>query len=244
MQPANAAIRFASAASIMLTSSALGGGGGSAEFCVEDPIAIEDFGAQTVINFDVDLPEGAIVIDATLSLQMDHEWVGDLVVSLQGAGAEATVLDRPGTGASFPFGCGGDGIDAVFRDAATPGAGDNCSNTADPVIFGAFQPVTPFTPTFGGLPATGPWSLAIRDAAQFDAGILQSACLTIEYVIQPSCDADFDGDGQVGSADLSQLLGLWGADCAVTFPCADLDGDAMVTSADLAALLGAWGPCS
>lgn len=54
------------------------------------------------------------------------------------------------------------------------------------------------------------------------------------------CPADLDGDGEVGAADLAQLLGNWG-------PCpgcaADFDGDGVVGAADLAELLGNWGTC-
>ncbi len=56
----------------------------------------------------------------------------------------------------------------------------------------------------------------------------------------PACEADLDGDGTVGAADLAQLLGSWG-------PCkacpADFDGDGIIDAADLAQLLGNWGPC-
>ncbi|TVQ34270.1 MAG: hypothetical protein EA376_00335 [Phycisphaeraceae bacterium] len=58
-----------------------------------------------------------------------------------------------------------------------------------------------------------------------------------------SCPADLDGDGSVGSSDLSILLGCWGQAsglCAV----ADLTGDDLVGSADLSELLGSWGPCN
>lgn len=51
-------------------------------------------------------------------------------------------------------------------------------------------------------------------------------------------DADLDGDGEVGPADLAILLASWG-------PCegcpADLDGDGEVGPADLAMLLANWG---
>lgn len=55
-----------------------------------------------------------------------------------------------------------------------------------------------------------------------------------------SCDADFDGSGDVGFDDLLQLLGTWGAcpGCST-----DLDGDDEVGFSDLVLLLAAWGAC-
>lgn len=56
----------------------------------------------------------------------------------------------------------------------------------------------------------------------------------------PPCPWNLDGDGQVGAADLAQLLASWGScdECP-----ADIDGDGVVGAADLAQLLAAWGPC-
>jgi hypothetical protein len=48
--------------------------------------------------------------------------------------------------------------------------------------------------------------------------------------------ADLDGDGSVGSADLTILLGAWGT----SGPLGDLDGDGQVGAADLTILLGRW----
>jgi hypothetical protein len=56
-----------------------------------------------------------------------------------------------------------------------------------------------------------------------------------------SCPADFEGSGDVGFADLTQLLSVWGA-CATSCP-EDLDGNGAVGFADLTSLLSAWGPC-
>ena len=53
----------------------------------------------------------------------------------------------------------------------------------------------------------------------------------------PECPADFDGDGDVDTADLLHLLGCWGDSCG------DVDGDGDTDTADLLALLGAWGEC-
>ena len=60
-----------------------------------------------------------------------------------------------------------------------------------------------------------------------------------------SCTPDLDGDQLVTAADLSILLGSWGA-CDPGGACcsADLNGDGAVGSADLGILLGFWGSCS
>ncbi|MDY7110589.1 MAG: hypothetical protein SYC29_18305, partial [Planctomycetota bacterium] len=58
------------------------------------------------------------------------------------------------------------------------------------------------------------------------------------YEFQPSeCPADFDGDGDVDTADLLFLLGAWGT------PDGDVDGDGDTDTADVLALLAAWGDC-
>ena len=58
--------------------------------------------------------------------------------------------------------------------------------------------------------------------------------------IQDGCSADLDDSGDVGAADLAELLGAWGRNPGHP---ADLDGDGDVGSFDLALLLGNWGPC-
>jgi hypothetical protein len=52
-----------------------------------------------------------------------------------------------------------------------------------------------------------------------------------------SCPADFDGDGDVDTADLLYLLAAWGT------PDGDVDGDGDTDTADLLALLAVWGEC-
>ena len=51
------------------------------------------------------------------------------------------------------------------------------------------------------------------------------------------CPADFDGDGDVDTADLLYLLAAWGTGDG------DVDDDGDTDTADLLALLAAWGPC-
>ncbi len=57
-------------------------------------------------------------------------------------------------------------------------------------------------------------------------------------ILTTTCLGDFDGDGVVGSSDLAQLIGDWGA----TGSPFDIDGGT-VGASDLAALIGRWGPC-
>lgn len=56
----------------------------------------------------------------------------------------------------------------------------------------------------------------------------------------PDCIADLNGDDVVNAADLSIMLGAWGAK---GFSDSDLDFNGFVDAADLALLLGQWGGC-
>lgn len=58
-----------------------------------------------------------------------------------------------------------------------------------------------------------------------------------------TCDADIDGDGVVGPADMLALLASFGP-CSASGACpADIDHDGVVGPSDQLALLAAWGPC-
>ncbi|MEC9157212.1 MAG: hypothetical protein VX684_06330 [Planctomycetota bacterium] len=56
----------------------------------------------------------------------------------------------------------------------------------------------------------------------------------------PACPGDFDLDGAVTGADLTQMLGDWGTNRIRS----DLSGDGVVSGADLTILLGRWGLCT
>lgn len=58
-----------------------------------------------------------------------------------------------------------------------------------------------------------------------------------------SCTGDLNGDGSIDGADLSIVLGNWGA-CKVGVSCPpDVDGDGFVGGSDLSIILGFWGLC-
>jgi len=81
----------------------------------------------------------------------------------------------------------------------------------------------------------GTWTIGVFDPYDPDANDtvhdLNPDCPAEE------CPADFDGDGDVDTADLLFLLGAWGT------PDGDVDGDGDTDTADLLALLAAWGEC-
>ena len=67
--------------------------------------------------------------------------------------------------------------------------------------------------------------------------------LCAQVTANPTCPADFDGDGAVTGADISLALMDFGA-CGANISCqADLDGDAEVTAADISLLLMDFGAC-
>jgi plastocyanin len=61
--------------------------------------------------------------------------------------------------------------------------------------------------------------------------------MTGSITVESPCPADFDGDGDVDTADLLFLLGAWGTGNG------DVDGDGDTDTADLLDLLAAWGAC-
>jgi hypothetical protein len=61
----------------------------------------------------------------------------------------------------------------------------------------------------------------------------------LALTVPTNCPGDFDGDGDVDTADLLILLAAWGT----TGPDGDVDGDGDVDTEDLLALLAAWGDC-
>jgi len=124
----------------------------------------------------------------------------------------------------------GDPVDldgnGVFDDDAFIGRGD--------ATMDAFRPDDIFLTDDGMLY----FFCSLRNAAGEDLGSFGTggdAFLRID--LGPECPADFDGDGDVDTADLLFLLGAWGT------PDGDVDGDGDTDTADLLALLGAWGEC-
>jgi hypothetical protein len=70
-------------------------------------------------------------------------------------------------------------------------------------------------------------------------GLSVLGTITDAVIVGAPLLGDFDGDGQVGSADMASLLGNWGVSSFNKNPY-DLDGDGVVGAGDLAILVSNW----
>ena len=74
---------------------------------------------------------------------------------------------------------------------------------------------------------------------------LEAIAWAEQHLVESPCPSDLDGDGDVGFADLLDLLAAWGTCPDPPAQCApDVTGDGDVGFDDLLQLLANWGPCS
>jgi 6-phosphogluconolactonase (cycloisomerase 2 family) len=144
----------------------------------------------------------------------------------------------------------GHGTDATVRSFTINGDGSiNATGymfdvgmqgtVGDVEVFGDYLLVTDESTAGDGV--AGLYSFLIHDNGSFTLvhDIYDTDGVRPEAITawRPSCPADFDGDGDVDTADLLFLLAAWGT------PDGDVDGDGDTDTADLLALLAAWGSC-
>ena len=82
------------------------------------------------------------------SLQIDHNWVGDLTIELEhvSTGTIVTLMDRPGHPVTT-FGCQFNDINAYFSDLSTDPVENECE-FGPPAIGGSFLPNQPLLSGF------------------------------------------------------------------------------------------------
>lgn len=243
---------------LLLASALLFASGALAEELVQCSTVVVDLpeGASSGLSIEFEVPEaptGRVVISATLELEIEHPWVGDLVVSLSApeAAAVVVVLDRVGMvpyGFPGPFGCGGDDVLATFDDGAAESVEEVCEIGPQPVLAGSLRPFQELS-LLSGIDPAGTWSLVVSDRQMGDSGRFISACVRLEVLEdcdgdgvpdKCSCLGDLDGSGIVDGADMAVILGAWNTADAI----ADLDQNGTVSGADLSLLLGNWGSCN
>lgn len=239
----------------VLLASATRSNADSYRFEASGPASISDgSGALRSIPFVVTVqdPNDLIITGVELELDIEHPWIGDLVVSLRSpSGVTTQLIDRNGQvpfGFPGPFGCGGDDTSMVLAEDALTLVDDVCSITETPVLTGRLRPHESFASHFGGEPS-GTWFIDLQDLQTGDAGSFLSGALILEIEIDCDgdglpdecvCPGDLNGDGVIGGADLADLLSQW----SLSSVPGDLDGDGTVAGGDLAILLANWGFCS
>jgi ELWxxDGT repeat protein len=133
------------------------------------------------ITSRVRLPShGAITGLDFVTLDLSHTFVGDLKITLthEETGTQATLLDRPKTGAQN---CSGDLIDISLSDSAATPVNTSCTaNRNAYTLGGAYQPLQALS-VFQGESVKGHWTLTTSDNAATDSGTLHQWCMSFQH---------------------------------------------------------------
>lgn len=127
------------------------------------PLAIPDNGSVTS---DLVVAQNVTLSDVNVRVQINHTYVGDLVVSLRSpAGTTVTLLNRPSSGD-----CSNDNMNVTFDDSSGFDLQNHCPGTT-PWYSGVARPSQPLS-AFNGQSSAGTWRLTVSDNAGADTGTL------------------------------------------------------------------------
>ena len=155
-------------------------------------LAINDFSSvSNTINFS----ESAWISSLTVSVGVDHTWIGDLVYSLEHAGKTVTLMNRNGGGSNLSSAFALVFSDAAAKGISSVGAGcgsdligstSNCLNTSfkPSDALTAFKHKKNSADLFGNI--NGAWTLTVADNAGADKGKLVSWSINANVVPEPS----------------------------------------------------------
>ena len=124
------------------------------------PLAIPDDGSVTS---NLQVAQNVTLSDVNVRVQINHTYVGDLIVSLRSpAGTTVTLLNRPS--------CSDDNMNVTFDDSSGVILQSHCAGTT-PWYSGVARPYQPLS-AFNGQSSAGTWSLIVSDNAGLDTGTL------------------------------------------------------------------------
>ncbi len=135
--------------------------------------------------------------DLDVALEIDHQWTGDLVVTLESpSGTLVTLVDRPGYDGSG-YGCQFAGLSAVLDDEAALALEDQCNDDGGgtiPSISGTLIPNESLS-AFDGELGSGVWTLRVSDWAEENTGKLMNwqlifDCSSRDVNLRPELFAD------------------------------------------------------
>ncbi|MFQ5616884.1 MAG: PKD domain-containing protein, partial [Anaerolineales bacterium] len=140
---------------------------------------------QGTVSSQLVLTQSLTLGDLDLSINANHSYISDLVLTLrhEPSGASLTLLDRPGIPAS-QYGCSRDDLNATFDDEAVLPAEGQCASPP-PAIGGDVLPLQALS-LFDGQSLSGTWTLQVSDLAAYDGGSLNQWCLIATAASPPT----------------------------------------------------------
>ena len=143
--------------------------------CRSPNLAIPDNNTAGVSDI-INIGDGRWIQDLDIRLDLNHSWVGDLVVNLThvSTGTTINLLNRPGNGCSY------NNVKAILDDESILLANSQCVRNdlslQPPAIGGIFKPPQALS-GLDALPVDGGWRLNVADYQSNDTGTLRSWCI-------------------------------------------------------------------
>ncbi len=172
----------------------------------------------------LDITDDFNITDLDVDLDINHTWVGDLIVTLTAPDGttSAAIIDRPGfTGTGF--GCSGNDILATLDDEAATAVEDECAGSV-PTIAGSFIPNEALS-VFDGMSTLGTWTLNVSDNGGGDTGTLNAWTLNYSYDVatSPPFNVILDANG-MATVNVADLLVSATDNCGAVTATTDVTG--------------------
>ena len=187
----------------------------TALFCdsLNKPLYIPDNYGPGVSD-DIIILDERLLVNMRLYLDIDHTYVGDLVVTLSNLGTQytATAINRPGP---TEYHCSYNNIITILGDTAAQQVDDKCASYPE-AISGIYLPSQSFS-VFTGQSVNGTWRLNVSDHYVNDTGALNHWCL--EATIASSMPIPTPSPTPVNLPPNAYVAGMTGQDQQLDLDC-------------------------
>lgn len=158
----------------------------------------------SVLPLTLPVAYGAVVLDVNVHIRVDHAFMNDLTIYLQGPDRTLSNLTTLTGGATGSYGSGSadcNGTLTVFDDEAPTSINSGTSPFA-----GSFQPEDPPLSVFDGKRSDGDWKLLVFDTGHGDVGTMFCWKLEITLDLCPGFEA-VEANHFVGTSGNDTLTG-------------------------------------
>ena len=196
-------------------------------FCSNSTLHIPDNQAGG-ISSTITTDDPRFIADIDIRLDIDHSWVGDLLITLrhEESGRSIELVNRPGSApGSTDKGCRLNNIKSILDDEVSLPVEDECSsypaavginNYIQAAIAGSYLPEQSLS-TFKNDFISGQWTLTVSDLSPYDTGKINQWCAAVELL-------DYPGAGETpppptGLPRKAQINGIHGQSQALPLDC-------------------------